>query len=330
MAELELPQLALPQGQIRRWPFPTVAAAELESFLSGETCSVLETRRFYQFDANSAEVRDGIRVLAPAGGGRLLMIAPVMTDAEVAAAIRIATASQSGLMSAAQADKIQGITIDSNSNIGITSSGQSIYLISHYLSGFDTLILGSGGISGSTYFRSSGDNNSVINVQIRIKDSTGALQDGIGFFPTWVNSTPGNYSVSTAVGALGKTAFTLKSTSTAALIEFNGDVETGNIKTSGNIIVDYDTFTSDATLTSSSKSCSVVNPSGLGMILTMHFSLPDGILQTIVNASSFAVTLGRNSQKIAGLESNYTLPANTSVTLQYFGATLGWLIISNG
>ena len=72
MPTVEIPQLVLPQSQIRRRQFETIAAAEAASFLAGETCSILETRRDYQFDAASSAVRDGSRVLAPAGGGRLL------------------------------------------------------------------------------------------------------------------------------------------------------------------------------------------------------------------------------------------------------------------
>jgi hypothetical protein len=111
--------------------FPTVAAAESASFLPGETCSILETGRNYQFDAAATAVRDGIRVLAPAGGGRLLMTAPVMTDAEAAAATRIATAAQDGLMSAAQAasvarDRGSGTTSSRNALTGL-AAGQTWY-----------------------------------------------------------------------------------------------------------------------------------------------------------------------------------------------------------
>jgi hypothetical protein len=121
--------------------FPTVAAAELASFLPGESCSVLETRRFYQFDAASSEARDGIRVLTPAGGGRLLMTAPAMTDAEVAAATRIATASQSGLMSAAQVMQL-------SAHISATANPNANH------DGADTAGLGRPFYIGQTWFNS--------------------------------------------------------------------------------------------------------------------------------------------------------------------------------
>lgn len=63
--------------------FPTVAAAELASFLPGETCSILETLRNYQFDTAATAVRDGIRVLTPAGGGRLLASKTGSDDVEI-------------------------------------------------------------------------------------------------------------------------------------------------------------------------------------------------------------------------------------------------------
>ncbi len=251
-----------------------------------------------------------------------------LSEAERDAAIRIATPSQSGLMSAGQAKNIQYITVDSDGNVSITPTGAWNFLNSDYLSGFNTLMLGAGGISGNAYFRSSGANPSTINMRVGIKDSTGGLQDGIGFFPTWVNSTPGSYSVSTAVGALGVTAFTIKSTSMAASVEFNGDVEIGNIETAGKSIVAFDTFTADATLTQSSKSCTVINPSGTGVVMTMHLSPIDAIKQRTVNVSAFTVTLGRNSQKMAGAEANYTLSPRTAIDWQYYGATIGWIPIS--
>lgn len=104
----------------------------------------------------------------------------------------------------------------------------------------------------------------------------------------------------------------------------------GQVDSSGSIIIGFDVLTSDVTLTQSSKHTTIANPSGAGMVLTLHLSPPDGIKQVIVNASVYSVTIGRNGQKIAGLESNYTLAQNSSIVLQFFGATLGWLIISNG
>lgn len=103
----------------------------------------------------------------------------------------------------------------------------------------------------------------------------------------------------------------------------------GQLDSSGSRIIGYGTvLTSDATLTQSSASCAVINPSGAGIVITMHLSPPDGIKQRTVNVSAFSVTLGRNSQKMAGLEANYTLPASTAIDWQYYGAPIGWIPIS--
>lgn len=147
------------------------------------------------------------------------------------------------------------------------------------------------------------------------------------------NVGAGDVTPSARLHAKGSTsdssAYTLKvdNSSNAKSFYVRND---GQVDSSGSRVIGYEEFTSDSTLTQSSKSSVVCNPSGTGMVITMHLSPPGGILQTIVNASAFGVTLGRNGQKIAGLESNYTLPANTSIALQFFGSTLGWLIISNG
>jgi hypothetical protein len=92
----------------------TVAAAEAASYTEPESVVVTETGRTYIYSASSEATRDGIRVLTPAGGGRLLMTAPVMTDEEAAAATRLATASQSGLMSDTQASKLSGIAVSAD------------------------------------------------------------------------------------------------------------------------------------------------------------------------------------------------------------------------
>jgi hypothetical protein len=53
-------------------PLNTVAQAEALSYSKNTIVSVLETGRVYQFDPASTATRDGIRVLTPAGGGRLI------------------------------------------------------------------------------------------------------------------------------------------------------------------------------------------------------------------------------------------------------------------
>ncbi len=92
------------RGKVNAAPvtWGTVAEAEAANYTEPESVVVTETGRTYTYSASSNASRDGIRVLAPAGGGRLLMTAPAMTDAEVAAATRIASSSQSGLIGEVQ------------------------------------------------------------------------------------------------------------------------------------------------------------------------------------------------------------------------------------
>lgn len=92
------------RGKVNAAPvtWGTVAQAEAASYTEPESVVVTETGRTYTYSASSEAARDGIRVLSPSGGGRLHMTAPVMTDAEVAAATRASSPSQSGLMSESQ------------------------------------------------------------------------------------------------------------------------------------------------------------------------------------------------------------------------------------
>lgn len=52
----------------------TVAEAEAASYTEPESVVITETGRTYTYSANSEATRDGIRVLTPAGGGRLLAV----------------------------------------------------------------------------------------------------------------------------------------------------------------------------------------------------------------------------------------------------------------
>lgn len=130
------------------------------------------------------------------------------------------------------------------------------------------------------------------------------------------------------VGGAGTTSgITLQTSDSSGVVKFSV-LDNGLLTTSGGSVVGYDTFTVDTTLTQSSKSCTVINPSGTGVVITMHLSPPNAIKQRTVNVSAFAVTLGRNSQKMAGLEANYTLSAYTAIDWHYYGATIGWIPIS--
>lgn len=496
-------------------PLNTVAQAEALSYSKNTIVSVLETGRTYQFDPASTAVRDGIRVLTPAGGGRLLMTAPAMTDAEAAAATRIASASQSGLMSAAQAQSVANSAVAGSNgqvqynnngalggSLGFTWDETNERMYAEELSkinsshrpvenwnsfsrrklwslettnalygrgyglriyrdaveigeanrrvvtegGFEnygnvnwrgldgdadhvyrfdlSVLYGSNGITYAEkskffinfYYGAGGrlpsawsarvkDKNGVYTtmsltmesdeggywlvgdipiviylVEVEVTLSTGAgapyiigttkwsitqvqlhlgrmnsLQGGLitsagGYLGANLTCCPGATISGGAGLTLGATGIGVRQTAPTATMHVKGGAsdssayvvkldnssgnknfyvrDDGQVDSSGGRIIGFTEITTDSTLTQSSKSCAVINPSGAGVVITMHLSPPDGTRQNTVNASSFTVTLGRNSQKMAGLEANYTLPAHTAIDWQYYGATIGWMPIS--
>lgn len=62
------------QAQVDRLYKATVALAEAEIYLPGETCFVAETKLHYYYDQNSSATRNGITVLNTGGAGRLLIM----------------------------------------------------------------------------------------------------------------------------------------------------------------------------------------------------------------------------------------------------------------
>lgn len=496
----------------------TVAEAEAASYTEPESVVVTETGRTYTYSASSEAARDGIRVLSPSGGGRLHMTAPVMTDAEVAAATRTATPSQSGLMGAEQAQSVANsavagttgqvqynnngalgassslswdeankrLSVDSLSKVnsqhrpvenwnffsnqklwnlettnalygrgcnlriyrdaveigeanrrvvtegnfensanvnwrgldgdaahvyrfdlsvlyganGIAYTVNSKFILNFYAgyggrfpSAWSARVKNRDGIYTTMSLIAEGNDtdgyhlvgnipisNYLVEVEVTLSTGTGApyitgtakwsitqvqlhlgrmaasqggsITSAGGYLGANLTCCPG-VTISGGAGVtLGATGIGVSQATPTARLHVKGPTsdssgyalkidkssndknfyvrDDGQVDSSGSRVIGFQEVASDYTLSQSSRSSVVCNPAGTGMVLTMHLSPPDGILQTVVNASAFAVTLGRNGQKIAGLESNYTLPANTSITLQFFGATLGWLIISQG
>lgn len=158
---------------------------------------------------------------------------------------------------------------DASGNLNISPAGGRVILPTPggYLDmGAGTILLGSNGFAGGgdIVFRSAGAASTVISPVFRIKDSTAALQDGLRFSPTWINSTPGSLNVNVSTSVLG---FTITNISVNS---------TGTIST---------TFLSTATSTSTTTGALVV-AGGVGITGSVFIGGTATVVSTLASTSS--------------------------------------------
>ena len=128
------------------------------------------------------------------------------TGSTVARKLEIVDGSAIQLRLTSSGSSYADFSANSSGNIVLSPSGTTVYINAAYLdTSAGTILLGSGGFAagGDIIFRSAGAGGSTINPVFRIKDSTGALQDGLRFNNSWVNSTPGTLAATVTISSLG-------------------------------------------------------------------------------------------------------------------------------
>ena len=104
-------------------------------------------------------------------------------------------------------------------HLNSTGTGSQVIIDTNYLNvTAGTILLGSlgFGVSGDAVFRSVGGNSSVISPVFKIKDSVGALAEGIRFAPTWANSVSGYYQATMNISSLGVVFATVNTNAAAS------------------------------------------------------------------------------------------------------------------
>jgi hypothetical protein len=129
------------------------------------------------------------------------------------------------------ANNTSTIGVNSSGYLNLTPSGGRVVINTTYLdTQASTILLGSGGFGGAgdIVFRNTGGANGTISPVFKIKDSTAALQEGLRFNPTWIDSTPGTMIVQNAVSSLGTTIFDMTAGEDgSSYVNFAGNVGIG-------------------------------------------------------------------------------------------------------
>lgn len=194
---------------------------------------------------------------------------------------------------------------DASGNLNLSATGNFINIVSQYLNmanGNGTILLGAGGFAagGDIVFRSAGAPSSTINPVFRIKDNTGALQDGLRFNNTWINSTPGSLSNKIDIISVGSTIASITATASSVSTQWNGSFNVTNTLTHAGLV------TTDGTNIDQIKT--------ITKSITLTTDWQDtGIKSTDLATGTYMVQLFANDTGSGGTNNN-----------EYYSGTLSW------
>jgi hypothetical protein len=230
-----------------------------------------------------------------------------LSKAESDAAIRIATPSQSGLMSAAQANELL-------SSLKTRPYDAALTYPPDFSGGYVSDSLVAQIISSGTFG----------NPGLFLRRSSQATGLDI-----WSDSASGNSYIDNRWNSPSH-GIILRVKSASGVGTQVAKFTSERIELLGGRIEGIAIYSTDTTITSGTACTAVFNAAADGVVVTLILNPTVGHIVRIINVSVYALTVARNGKKINLQDANYTLSAGSSIVLQFSGDSLGWLIIAKG